>query len=256
MNNNLLKYIFLVLIIVASACKKQPATTTQPVTVIPKKESVDVNNLKFDYFSTRAKINLEDKDNKIAGKVTIRIRRDSLIWMSVTPGLGIEAMRAKITKDSVYIINYLEKTYKVYDFNYVNNLLNMELNYDVLQSLIVGNLPFGQKDTDELEKDSTGILLKQNTGVFSIDNVIESKNRKVKKIKITDKPSKSVFHIEYTDFQPLDAELFPFTSNINLQYRKGQIFNNAKILINHIKAEISNNELTFPFAIPAKYESK
>ena len=41
----------------------------------------------------------------------LRIRKDSLVWLSVTATMGMEVLRAKISNDSVWIVNRLEKTY-------------------------------------------------------------------------------------------------------------------------------------------------
>jgi hypothetical protein len=219
-------------------------------------EELKVKNFDFDYFSSRAKIMVEDGNNKINGKVNIRIKRDSLIWMSVTPGLGIEVIRAKITTDSIHVINYMEKTYNVYDYKYINNLLNMEVNFGVLQSIIVGNMPFSKHEADEVNSDSSGFVLKQNSGLFSIDNTIEPGNMKLKKLRIVENPTKNSIDIEYKDFQPIDEEVFPYQSQINLKYRRGKQLKNAQILLNHIKAELTNKELSFPFSVPSKYENK
>lgn len=253
---NKLKWLLLVSVI-AFSCNKKLAVSAKNVDEVKKKlEDITIKNFDFEYFSSRAKIVVEDGKNKINGKVNIRIKRDSLIWMSVTPGLGIEVLRAKITKDSIHIINYLEKTYKVYDYNYINNLLNMDVNYSVLQSIIVGNMPFSKNETDLIDSDSSGFLLKQSSGLFSIDNTIEPGNMKLKKLRIVENPTKNMIDIEYKDFQPIDEEIFPYQSHINLKYRKGKQLQNAQILLNHIKAELSNNELSFPFSVPSKYENK
>lgn len=47
--------------------------------------------------------------NDLSGQ--LRMRKDSLIWVSVTATMGVEVLRAKISNDSVWILNRLEKTY-------------------------------------------------------------------------------------------------------------------------------------------------
>jgi hypothetical protein len=41
---------------------------------------------------------------------TMRMYKDSAIWLSANAVLGIEAMRVLITKDSVKLLNKLDKT--------------------------------------------------------------------------------------------------------------------------------------------------
>ena len=47
--------------------------------------------------------------NDLSGQ--LRMRKDSLIWVSVTATMGVEVLRAKISNDSIWILNRLEKTY-------------------------------------------------------------------------------------------------------------------------------------------------
>ena len=50
---------------------------------------------------------------------TIRMHKDSLIWASVNAVLGIEAMRLLITKDSVFLLDKLNKTYTTRSVDYL-----------------------------------------------------------------------------------------------------------------------------------------
>lgn len=47
--------------------------------------------------------------NDLSGQ--LRMRKDSIVWLSVTATMGVEVLRAKISNDSIWILNRLEKTY-------------------------------------------------------------------------------------------------------------------------------------------------
>ena len=47
--------------------------------------------------------------NDLSGQ--LRMRKDSLIWVNVTATMGVEVLRAKVSNDSVWLLNRLEKTY-------------------------------------------------------------------------------------------------------------------------------------------------
>ena len=47
--------------------------------------------------------------NDLSGQ--LRMRKDSLVWLNVTATMGVEVLRAKISNDSVWILNRIEKTY-------------------------------------------------------------------------------------------------------------------------------------------------
>ncbi len=47
--------------------------------------------------------------NDLSGQ--LRMRKDSIVWLNVTATMGVEVLRAKISNDSIWILNRLEKTY-------------------------------------------------------------------------------------------------------------------------------------------------
>ncbi|MBK7856213.1 MAG: DUF4292 domain-containing protein [Bacteroidetes bacterium] len=68
------------------------------------------------------------------------MRRDSVIWISISPALGIEVARVLITKDSVKVIDRLSNKYKLTDYKYLNDLLRMNVDFDIIQGVLTGNL--------------------------------------------------------------------------------------------------------------------
>jgi len=69
----------------------------------------------------------------------IRIRRDSLLWFSITATMGVEVVRAKVSTDSVWIINRLEKTYLAEPLDSIAHQLGMPLSLPWAQSLLFDN---------------------------------------------------------------------------------------------------------------------
>lgn len=97
------------------------------------------NEFDFNTFSAKAEFSMEQGGKKNSFKATIRIKKDSIIWISITPLLGIELGRVMITQDSVKVINRLAKEYFVGDFRYIENRFNIKPEYDLMQALLLGN---------------------------------------------------------------------------------------------------------------------
>lgn len=96
--------------------------------------------LEYDWFSSRVAITItDDRKNKTELRGQLRMRRDSAIWISLTPMLNIEAARLLITPDSVKLINRLDKTYYNDDYTLINNLFTSTADFYLLQSLLTGN---------------------------------------------------------------------------------------------------------------------
>jgi hypothetical protein len=123
-------------------------------------ESMNNRATVFDFFSTRfaGTASLDGQEMSISGN--IRIKQDSLIYISISPLLGIEIARVLITPDSVSMINRLDKTYYIGDMGVINNMLNTQLDFYMLQALLTGN-DFKHFSTDDfmITQDRNMLLL-------------------------------------------------------------------------------------------------
>jgi hypothetical protein len=74
-------------------------------------------------------------------KATLRMRRDSAIWVSISPALGIEVIRILLTPDSLKLISKVpdNKYYFAGRFSELSDMLGTEIDFDMLQNLLVGN---------------------------------------------------------------------------------------------------------------------
>ena len=74
---------------------------------------------------------------------SLRMRRDSTIWISATV-MGIEAMRALVTSDSVFLVNRFEKTYLTEPIAVLTQMVHMPsmppiTTLQEFQALLLGN---------------------------------------------------------------------------------------------------------------------
>lgn len=126
------------------SCKVQEKENVK-VKIKPRSSKFLVNKLlqhefKFEYLSAKATVELTDTAGKETSfKTHIRVKQDSAIWMSITPLLGIEMARVMITKDSVKLMNRTKNEYFIGDFEYINKLFGSDLDYQMLEALIIGN---------------------------------------------------------------------------------------------------------------------
>ena len=84
-----------------------------------KLKTVDANRVLLN-----AKIKLNG-NNTSKINANIRIIKDSLIWISVKAGLGIEIFRTIITPDSVRYINHINKQYFIKPIHEIYKLIKM-----------------------------------------------------------------------------------------------------------------------------------
>lgn len=248
MNSRLL--LFLVLIVFFSSCKKDLSTTKSK-----KKEAVNIEEIDFDYFTTKTKVKYSEGDKQVNGTANIRIKKDSLIWISISPSIGIEASRISITKDTAIVINRMEKEYYIFTYEEISRYFNFKIDYEMIQSILLGNLVRPLKDNSKVAKEGEYFLVKQKSGPLDIQSYILSDNKKIETVLITEDVTSNFMTLKYTDFKEAGAYLFARSCLVNLTYKakKGPVV--TSVNLQHNKADIMDKPLKFPFNIPGKYEA-
>lgn len=100
MMRNRLFIVLFALLLTASSCASRKKT----VAPAPPQS--------FEWLTANLSIQAEGNGmayNDLSGQ--LRMRKDSIVWVSVTATMGVEVLRAKISNDSIWILNRLEKTY-------------------------------------------------------------------------------------------------------------------------------------------------
>jgi hypothetical protein len=240
--------IFLTLTLSLFSCKKQ----IYPLNGLEKK--VNVDEIKFDYFTGKSKLKYLDGDESYNLMASIRIRYDSIIWISITPGIGVEVLRTVITPDSVFMINRLKKEFVAVSLDSLSQRLNFNVNYPMLQSILIGNLILPRKHNEKIIKDGDYYQLQQQTGDLTVNNFINSKSMKIEKLVITDDSTRNYMDVDYHNFQKIDSALFAMDNSINLFYTDKKKTINTEIILTYTKASFTDKKVRFPFNIPNRYE--
>src|SRR6185312_3913259 len=113
------------------------------------------NHIDFTTFNSKIKVDYKDsKQRNYDFNAYVRIKKDSVIWISIIAALGIEAFRVYITPDSVKIIDKLDKTVEYKSVSCIKELIKLPVDFSVLQDIIIGNPVF---------LDSSNVLLYRET---------------------------------------------------------------------------------------------
>jgi hypothetical protein len=253
MNSKLL--ILSLLTLVLFSCKRSPASTDANIVDLSEFEIADIE---FADLSAKTKLQFETEGSSVSATANIRIRKDSLIWFSLTPALGIEAARGIITQDSMVLVDRLKKTYSVYSFDALSKKFNFNLNYHLIESLILGNSSQPISTEDQAYRDGTDFRLDQADGAVKIQERIDGSTLKIENIMMLDDVTNNSLAINYSDFDKLDEFYFPYQAILSLSYTPpsgvGRL--NTQVNLDHNRVVIESKKLKFPFNIPSKYERK
>ena len=228
---------------------KNLSSDTQQL-ILTTLRQVQNNRIHFTTFSAKLGVDYKGTDGKGHDvNASIKMYKDSAIWVSVNAILGIEAMRLLITKDSVKLLNKLEKTYAARDIHFLQEVTSLPLDLNILQNLIIGNPVY---------VDSNIIRFSNSTNTISLVSL----GVLFKNLLTIQKSDHTIIHSKLTDtdlFRNRTADL----SYDEYENKKGPLFSTKRQIIVsergrlEIKLDFKNYSfdegVTFPFNVPKNY---
>lgn len=148
----------------------------------------------------------------------MRIRRGEIIRITVAPFLGIEVARIDITPEKVLAIDRMNKRYVELGFGELSSLLNTELDFNILQSLILneifipGREKLSQSDAERFALSSYGDQAKlqvKGTKRIGYSFFTSATDGRLEETVISLKGLPYSLHCRYTDFTMLGNDVFP-----------------------------------------------
>lgn len=255
MNNRLWGWA-LCLVFLFSACKKQMVPASAPADTGPA-AALTARNLDFQSFSARGRMQLEENDgDKLSSNLSVRIRKDSLIWVSVVPALGIEVARLLITPDSLLLVNRLNKTYFAGDYSLIRENFKVDVDFAMVQAILLGNYLAGEADQEKVMTEPPLQHIRRQQASLLIDQFLDLTDRKLKKITLKDQQTNNTMQVDYADFADLEGTPFPRSARIAVQQNNGSETKGANAVLEYSRISINAPGLSFPFSIPEGYTRK
>jgi Domain of unknown function (DUF4292) len=217
-------------------------------------KSLEKNRIQFNTFSAKIKVQYEDKNGKQPDfNAFIRLRKDSALWISINATfLSIEAFRILITKDTIIIINKLNKKVEYHPFSYVTDIAQIPLTFFTLQDLIVGN-PIYVGDSIVAFRQTENHILVGTVGKFFKNLITVSDDYDLierSKLDDIDIGQNRTADLTYGEYDKAKGVSFA-------TYREITVAEKTKVDISlAFKQYEFNKELSFPFSIPRNYKTK
>src|SRR3954465_5365008 len=130
-------------------------------------DTIRQNTIKFNTFSAKIKVHCERSDGKNYDFTAyVKMKKDSLLWISIRALDVIEVFRVKITPDSLIIIDKNKKTYQLRSVQSLQEGIQIPLTFTDLQNLLVGNPIFLDSNINSFKRDDRYISLISMGAVF------------------------------------------------------------------------------------------
>lgn len=226
------------------------------------------SEFKFDWMTAKIACVGYDDSSRAEFDVNLRMRKDSAIWLNVTGPLNIKIARVLITKDSVKFVQYQDGTLGAQpkcfqgDFALLSNMLQTDVDYDMMQSLLIGNSVSFYEEDEKLRSSINQGECRYTLSTIrkrKMRKVIEGQNApkdplqtislnpdgyKIMNIFFLDEQSRA-FRVKYAEFTPLDSMIFPYKAEF---FAKG-LTRSAGMNIQYTSIKL-NKPTDFPFSIP------
>jgi hypothetical protein len=216
---------------------------------------LDSNRVNYKSFSSKLDVDYRDgKDKNYNVNANLRMVRDSAIWVSVNAVLGIEAMRVLVTKDSVFLLDKLNKTYLARSVDYLQEVTALPLNLSTLQDLLVGNPVFldsnivsyaSANDNNTVTLVSIGRWFKNLVTLNATDNLLLHS-----KLDDVDRTRSRTADLSYSSYENKRGRVFSTQRRISVAEK-----NKLDISLNFKQYEF-DEEVSFPFSIPKNYKRR
>lgn len=239
MNRTVIIFTFLFLLSACASLYKASLGYKSSAFLVKKCQA---NDLEYDWFSAKMSGTVFFDAKPMPLNANIRMKKDSVIWISASAFLGIEAARLLLTPDSFKMINRLNSTYISSDISSLKKQFGIDLSFKQLQNRLLGDLDLEQSDW-EVSSDSAHYFLTNNNSNAKINPLyfgVEWSQSKQKNSSI------SLFYSNFTKFnqgylaQKVGLVLKNKNSEIKLNY------NYSKVVLNKKKK--------IKFIIPTQYE--
>lgn len=260
------KYLFYLSAVLLFSCRAQKEIQKQQAVAKDCESLIELahqSEFKFDWLSLKSNVEIESDGKTNGFKAFINIKKDSVIWISITPkALRIEGARVMLTKDSIFFMDKINKKYFTGTYDYIEKILQVEAEYQTFQQILLGNaLEFEQdKIWCKTEEDKYYLSTIKKRKLRKAENKDKAKSDfvqalwlnaetyKIEKLKLLDLVKNQSLEATYSNFSDEGGQLITHQINITVESEK-----TANLGLEITKVTV-NEPSNFSFRIPEKYE--
>ena len=203
------------------------------------------NRIPYDWFATRIKVEYSDDRQSQDFTAVVRMRRDSIMWVSLQGPFGIEGARILITRDTIKLVNKLSNEYLCQPISYLSNILPMQTDMTLLQDFILGYyMQFAGTAQDYRGLEDSLHLIQAESPQMRYRARLYPQNYTLAKSLLTDKMIKQEMSITFGGYTTEQGR--PFSAERTIDLKQGSKSFNLHLSYTKIRV---NEPLAFPFDV-------
>jgi hypothetical protein len=215
-----------------------------------KKKLESVDRSEIETLNAQARIFFEGNGQSIAATANVIWIRDSILWVNVKK-FGLEAARALITKDSVFMLNRLEKTYSAKGLESLQREYSLPAGFELIQSLLLATPWFFQDITLDADVKDGAHRLSGTNGRYAVDYRLDHNQFRLRKEIFVAPRNAQTVAVSFDDYKKdAKAGWFPYLRTLEaFSPESGEL--RISIELNDVQINVPKS---FRFEIPRHYE--
>ena len=266
-----------------SSCRTMrelPTVEVKSISTAKLIREVELNVFDYKDFSIkRISCQYSSDEKKANFRINLKAVYNKLILVSISK-LNIPVGRVLLTPDSVKYVNYMDKNYFLDDYSYLSKILNIDLDFYTIQSIIANNaFSYGEETKDKTFKtyksyieDGQYVLQSEKERKISKieDNAVKAE-RRMKRLEgnamivqkmyfnpgnfvltrliIDDLTDNRKMEMQFDDFVQVNKKEYPGSINMNFESQTNNVI--LKVKMSGFSTEKTES---INFIIPEKYE--
>ncbi|WP_223269088.1 DUF4292 domain-containing protein [Polaribacter sp. IC063] len=198
----------------------------------------------------KLKVNFDNEKTNQSLSVSMKIKKDEVIWLKGTKFLTI--FKAEITPTSVRYYSSVFKNYFEGDFSMLEQLLGVKINFEQLQNLFLGQSLINVKEEEQEVKivNNTYVLSpEKQTELFDIFFTINPAHFKLNQQAIINADNNLRLEIDYPSYNLIDTEIFP--SQVQIKAKNSKRVTTIDLIY---KTVVFDTAVEMSFNIPSGYK--
>jgi hypothetical protein len=213
-------------------------------------QKISERQFEYNTLSLHSKMSYDDGTSQQDFAASIRMLKDSLIWISISGAMGVEAARVLITPDTFCIINKLDGSAELHGFDFVQKWLLFPVSFKMLQQIIAGQqLDIQQRAGMAALSDSFSIIYAESEKL--LEKIwVNNANYTLAKILLKDKLITQDLTVTFDNYNEQAAMPGkPFSLQRQISVNRNGIALSLTIETSKVKV---NEAQTYPFEISNK----
>lgn len=198
----------------------------------------------------KLKVNFNNGKTKQGLTVSMKIKKDEVIWLKGTKFITV--FKAEITPTSVRYYSPVFKHYFEGDFSMIKQLLGVEINFEQLQNLFLGqSLTNVKEEKQEVEIVNNRYILspEKQAELFDIFFTINPAHFKLEEQSIVNAEKELRLDVKYPSYNLIDNVIFP--SEINIKAKNTKSITAIDL---EYKSVVFDTDVSMSFKIPNGYK--